>query len=81
MHPPHTPCFCMSITCVFVCVCVRVCVCMCVCVCVFTASDALGDCTCKAGYTGANGAICQSCGPGTFKAAPGPASCSSCVSG
>ena len=68
-----------------VCMCVHVCMCACVHVhvhvCVCAASNELGDCTCMAGYTGANGATCQSCGPGTFKAAPGPAACSSCVSG
>jgi hypothetical protein len=76
-----------TFTCILTCVCVRACAhvrartCVCVCVCVCAASNALGDCTCKAGYTGANGATCQSCEPGTFKAAPGPAACSACVSG
>ena len=79
-HAPATHVLFLHVT--QVCVwCVCTCVCVCVCVCVCTTSDALGDCTCKAGYTGANGATCQSCSPGTYKAAPGPTACSSCVSG
>jgi hypothetical protein len=41
-------------------------------------SDAAEDCECTAGYTGPNGGACAACPPGTFKAQPGAAACTSC---
>ena len=44
-------------------------------------SVAATDCTCNAGYTGANGAGCSPCVAGTFKAAAGSEACVGCPAG
>ena len=42
-------------------------------------NDELTDCTCIAGYTGANGVACTACALHTYKTATGNADCSLCV--
>ena len=42
------------------------------------ASDALLDCRCPAGYTGADGAACAACPEDTFKEGVGSAACQQC---
>jgi hypothetical protein len=39
------------------------------------------DCTCVAGYTGADGTACTACAAGTYKTETGPSGCIACVSG
>ena len=41
-------------------------------------SVAITDCTCNAGYTGANGGVCTACEAGTFKASSGSETCTEC---
>lgn len=36
------------------------------------------SCKCNAGYTGANGAVCLGCVPGTYKTSIGPSTCTLC---
>jgi hypothetical protein len=43
-------------------------------------STALTQCTCNAGYTGANGGSCNPCAAGTYKATTGSEGCSTCPS-
>lgn len=43
--------------------------------------DAPGDCTCNAGYTGADGVWCDACVPGKFKSITGSSDCLSCGEG
>lgn len=43
--------------------------------------DAPGDCTCNAGYTGADGVWCDACVPGKFKSITGSSECLSCGEG
>ncbi|KAJ1467817.1 hypothetical protein T484DRAFT_1645079 [Baffinella frigidus] len=42
-------------------------------------SNSRSNCTCIAGYTGADGAACVGCTAGTYKNAPGSASCTACA--
>ena len=44
-------------------------------------SNSKADCECNSGYSSANGALCISCLPGTYKVSLGTASCKNCVSG
>lgn len=43
--------------------------------------DAAVDCTCNAGYTGADGVWCDACIPGKFKSITGSSDCLSCAEG
>lgn len=43
-----------------------------------TGSDEATDCTCNAGYTGANGGTCLACVTGTYKTASGAQACTLC---
>ena len=45
------------------------------------ASDELKDCTCRAGYTGADGIDCSDCIRGKYKINTGSADCTDCVAG
>ena len=42
------------------------------------ASDALTDCKCNAGFTGADGGACTECGAGTYKTLVGSSECLTC---
>ena len=41
-------------------------------------SDASGDCTCNAGYTGPNGGTCTACEEGKYKDSSGTGACTAC---
>ncbi len=44
---------------------------VCTCLYVLAGSDALDDCTCKAGYTVSNGGACTACEAGKYKEVSG----------